>query len=221
MESQCTASAIVLLFSAMLLLSPCFCSDPDPLQDFCVANLQSTGDSVNGFPCKPASNVTSDDFFFPGLSNEGNTNNAFGSKVTSANVLTFPGLNTLGLSINRVDLAPGGLNPPHTHPRSSELVLVLKGQMLVGFVTTGNVFFSKTVKAGESFVIPRGLTHFQYNVGEGKAVAITVFDSQLPGAVVVPVTLFGSKPSIPDEVLAKTFQVDQQVVDAIKSKFGN
>jgi hypothetical protein len=31
-------------------------------------------------------------------------------------VEAFPGLNTLGVSSNRVDLAPGGVNPLHSHP---------------------------------------------------------------------------------------------------------
>ncbi|XP_010934325.2 oxalate oxidase 1 [Elaeis guineensis] len=223
METQSMAThhlLLLLLCSAHFFLSPCR-SDPDPLQDFCVANLRASDITVDGFPCKPTSGVAADDFFSTVLSKEGNTNNVFSSNLTSANVLSFPGLNTLGLSMNRVDFAPGGVNPPHSHPRSAELVLVTKGRLLVGFVSTSNVFYSRVVKAGEIFVIPRGLVHFQYNVGKKKALAITVFNSQLPGAVVAPLALFGSKPAIPSEVLAKAFQVDQQVVKLIKSKFGS
>ncbi|WZZ19648.1 hypothetical protein YC2023_112737 [Brassica napus] len=32
----------------------------------------------------------------------------------------IPGLNTLSVSLARIDYAPGGLNPPHTHPRTTE-----------------------------------------------------------------------------------------------------
>ncbi|XP_059444083.1 germin-like protein subfamily T member 2 [Corylus avellana] len=207
----------------MLLLLPLpslLASDPDPLQDFCVADL-SASTSVNGFLCKPASNVSSDDFFFDGLSKEGNTSTIFGSNVTAANVLSFPGLNTLGSSINRVDFAIGGINPPHSHPRSTETDLVISGQVLVGFVTTGNVYFSKVLTAGQIFVIPRGLVHFQKNVGPGKALIFTTFNSQLPGAAVVPLNLFTATPSIPNDVLTKTFQVGDDVVNSIKSKFGS
>ncbi|KAL5976717.1 hypothetical protein ACLOJK_021050 [Asimina triloba] len=211
---------LLILSSILFCSSPSSC-DPDPLQDFCVAALSSAGISVNGFPCKPVSQVTADDFFSRALSTEGNAANLFGSNITAANVLSFPGLNTLGLSMNRVDFAPGGINPPHSHPRASELGLVITGQLLVGFVTTGNVFFSKVLNAGESFIIPKGLIHFQYNVGKGKAAAITSFNSQLPGAVVVPLNLFAAKPAVPDEVLAKTFRVDEQIVKVIKSKFGS
>ncbi|XP_010934315.2 germin-like protein 3-8 [Elaeis guineensis] len=220
MKMQSMARPFLLLCFTLFLLSPCR-SDSDPLQDFCVANRQAGDITVDGFPCKPSSSVVSDDFFSMALSKGGNTNNVFSANVTSADVLSFPGLNTLGVSMNRIDLAPGGLNLPHSHPRATELGFVLQGQLLVGFVSTSNVFYSKIVNEGENFVIPRGLVHFQYNVGKEKALVITAFNSQLPGVVLAPVSLFGSNPAIPSDVLAKAFQVDQQVVNLIKSKFGN
>ncbi|KAK6920789.1 Cupin 1 [Dillenia turbinata] len=195
-------------------------ADPDPLQDFCVADLKGSI-SINGFPCKTTSEVTSNDFFFDGLSREGNTANKFGWNVTAANVLAFPALNTLGLSMNRVDFAPGGVNPPHSHPRSTEAVFVLKGKLLVGFVSTANILYSKVVTPGQMFVIPRGLVHFQRNVGTGKALAITAFNSQLPGSASLPQTLFASKPSIPTDVLTKAFQVDDTVIKHIESQLAS
>jgi hypothetical protein len=39
-------------------------ADPDPLQDFCVADLSPGAPRVNGFPCKDRANVTSKDFLF-------------------------------------------------------------------------------------------------------------------------------------------------------------
>lgn len=219
--STSSSSSFFLTFFLIGLLwfpSPSHSSDPDPLQDFCVANLNSPI-SVNGFPCKPASAVNSNDFFFSGLMKEGNTSNRFKSAVTPANVLTFPGLNTLGLSMNRVDYAPGGINPPHSHPRATESGVVVQGKLLVGFVTTNNVYYSKVLSAGEMFVIPRGLVHFQKNVGEGKALAITAFNSHLAGAAVIPFTLFGSSPAIPNDVLAQTFHVGDDIINTIRSQF--
>ncbi|KAM0982558.1 hypothetical protein ACFX2I_015419 [Malus domestica] len=210
---------LCLVVSMLLLPLPSDSADPDPLQDFCVADLSASG-AVNGFPCKPVSNTTADDFFFDGLSKQGNTSNVFGAKVTTANVLAFPGLNTLGIAMNRVDFAPGGLNPPHSHPRASESGVVIEGKLLVGFVTTRNVYYSKVLSAGQMFVVPRGLVHFQLNVGEGKALAFTAFNSHLPGSVVLPLNLFTSTPLLPDQVLTKAFQVDEDVINGIRSKFG-
>ncbi|GLT54065.1 hypothetical protein SLA2020_272970 [Shorea laevis] len=204
----------------LLLPLPSLFADPDPLQDFCIADL-SASTSVNGFPCKPASKVTSDDFVFDGLSKEGNTSNMFGLGITYADVLSFPGLNTLGVSLIRADLAIGGVVPPHSHPRGTEAVLVASGQILVGLVTTENVYYSKVLTAGQLFIIPRGLVHFQRNVGQGKAHFFTSFNSQLPGIAFVPLNLFGTIPSIPNDVLTKSFQVGDDVVNSIKSKFAS
>ncbi|CAN0900740.1 Germin-like protein subfamily T member 2 [Linum grandiflorum] len=210
----------ILILKLLLLPLNKTSADPDPLQDFCVADLTST-QFINGFPCKPATQVTSDDFFFDGLSKEGNTSNVFGSFVNTGNVLAFPGLNTLGLSMNRVDIAPGGLNPPHSHPRATEAGVVIQGKVLVGFVSTAGVYYSKVLNGGEMFVIPKGLVHFQMNVGDENAVMITSFNSQLPGAVVVPLALFAATPDVHDQVLAKSFLVGEDIVDSIKAKFNS
>lgn len=215
--------SVLLLLSATalaVLVSTCG-ADPEPIQDFCVAVQPgyAAASTFPGFPCKPESAVVSDDFFFAGLARAGSTDNPFGANVTPGNVEAFPGLNTLGVSINRVDLAPGGVNPLHSHPRATELVHVVSGKMLVGFVSTEGKFYSKVVGEGESFVIPRGMMHFQYNVGTGAARAMTVFNSQLPGVVQAAPALFGADPEIPDAVLAKSFQVDGEIIKLLKSKF--
>jgi quercetin dioxygenase-like cupin family protein len=172
---------------------------------------------VNGFACKAT--VTEDDFYFKGLGAAGNTNNTYGSVVTGANVEKVPGLNTLGVSMSRIDYAPGGLNAPHTHPRATEMVFVLQGVLDVGFITTGNKLISKTIAAGDVFVFPRGLVHFQKNNGDGHASVISAFNSQLPGTQSIAMTLFGASPEVPDDVLAKAFQIGTEEVDKIKSKF--
>jgi hypothetical protein len=76
-----------------------------------------------------------DDFFFSGLELAGNTSTPFGSKVTPVTAAQLPVLNTLGIALVRVDYEPWGINPPHTHPRASEILAVLEGSLQVGFVT--------------------------------------------------------------------------------------
>ncbi|GKC11441.1 germin-like protein 5-1 [Tanacetum coccineum] len=190
-------------------------SDPDFLQDVCVANLESDV-TMNGFPCKH--DVSADDFFFNGLSRARNTNNTFGVTITLATVLNITGLNTLGVSMARVDYAPGGINPPHIHPRATEIVFVLEGELDVSFITTDNKLYSKSVRTGDVFVFPRGLIHFQKNKGNVPAAVIAAFNSQLPGTQRVPNALFVSSPGVPDDVLAKSFKIGTKVVKKIKSR---
>ncbi|KAJ4781604.1 Germin-like protein 1-1 [Rhynchospora pubera] len=212
MEKSCFYLALFLsLFTTTVLAG-----DPDMLQDVCVADLNSSV-KVNGFPCK--ADITADDFYFKGLANPGATNNTMGSVVTGANVEKVPGLNTLGVSLSRIDYAPGGLNPPHTHPRATEMIFVLEGELEVGFITTSNKLFTKNITKGDIFVFPRGLVHFQKNNGVEPAAVIAAFNSQLPGTQSLAVTLFGSTPEVPESVLTKAFQVGTKEVDKIKSRF--
>uniref|UniRef100_A0A6N2NLW6 Germin-like protein n=1 Tax=Salix viminalis TaxID=40686 RepID=A0A6N2NLW6_SALVM len=200
-------------------------SDPSPLQDFCVA-IDDTKDAVflNGKFCKDPKLAEAKDFFFSGLDIARNTSNPIGSVITPANVAQIPGLNTLGISMARVDYAPnGGLNPPHTHPRATEILIVLEGTLYAGFVTSSpdNRLITKVLNPGDVFVFPVGLIAFQWNVGKTKAVAIAAFNSQNPGIIPTANAVFGSTPPIRSDVLAKAFQVDKNIVDHLQKQFWN
>ncbi|CAD6246949.1 unnamed protein product [Miscanthus lutarioriparius] len=103
----------------------------------------------------------------------------------------LPGLNTLGISLARIDYAPLGQNPPHTHPRATEILTVLEGTLYVGFVTSntdnGNKLFAKVLNKGDVFVFPQGLIHFQFNpVHDKPAIAIAALSSQNLGLLLLP-----------------------------------
>ncbi|KAL8098270.1 germin-like protein subfamily 2 member 1 [Apium graveolens] len=191
-------------------------ADPDLLQDVCVADLTSSI-KVNGYPCREP--FTAEDFFFAGLAAPGVINTTMGAVVTPASVQKLPGLNALGISMARIDYTGGGLNPPHLHPRASELAYVLEGELEMGFVTTRDVLISKVMKKGELFVFPKGLVHYQKNNKKEPAALLVAFNSQFPGTQPIAPTLFGATPPVPDNVLSMAFQVDQPVVTNIKGKF--
>ncbi|XP_050367297.1 germin-like protein subfamily 1 member 11 [Argentina anserina] len=198
-------------------------SDPSPLQDFCVAiNSGLPGVFVNGKFCRDPKLVTAKDFFFSGLQIPRPTANPVGSTVTPANVEQIPGLNTLGISLARIDYAPnGGLNPPHTHPRASEVLVVLEGTLYVGFVTSNpdNKLISKVLNQGDVFVFPVGLIHFQFNIGPVNAVALAALSSQNPGVITIANAVFGANPPINPDVLRKAFQVDEKLVQYLQKQF--
>ncbi|XP_054778874.1 germin-like protein subfamily 1 member 18 [Prosopis cineraria] len=208
-------SLVISLF-ALLALASSFASayDPSPLQDFCVAlNDTKLGVFVNGEFCKDPKLAKAEDFFYHVM--PGNTSNPLGSKVTPVTVTEIPGLNTLGISLARVDFAPYGLNPPHTHPRGTEILIVIEGTLLVGFVASNqnnNTLFTKVLNKGDVFVFPIGQIHFQLNVGHDKAVAIAGLSSQNPGVITIANALFKSNPLISPAVLTKAFQVDKSII---------
>ncbi|XP_027093247.2 putative germin-like protein 2-1 [Coffea arabica] len=217
---------LITIATMALLSSLGIASDPSPLQDFCVAiNDPKTAVFVNGKICKDPKVVNANDFFFQGLNIPRNTANRQGSNVTAVNVNNLAGLNTLGVSLARLDFAPYGLNPPHTHPRATEVLFVLEGVLNVGFVTSNppnnmkNQLFTKTLNPGDVFVFPEGLIHFQFNVGKTNAVAFAGFGSQNPGVITIANAVFGSDPLISADVLAKAFQVDKKVIDLLEAQF--
>ncbi|CAN8265252.1 unnamed protein product [Cochlearia groenlandica] len=199
-----------------MLVATVTIAQSDMLQDFCVADLSSAV-KVNGYICKDATQVTPEDFYFQGIASIAATNTSTGSVVTGANVQKVPGLNTLGLSMSRIDYAPNGLNPPHVHPRASEIIFVLEGQLYVGFVTTSGKLVAKYLNKGEVFVFPRGLVHFQKNIAKSApASVIAAFDSQFPGTQSLVSSLFGA---LPDNILVESFQIKPKQVKKIKARY--
>ncbi|KAF8027736.1 hypothetical protein BT93_E0603 [Corymbia citriodora subsp. variegata] len=168
-------------------------SELSPLQDFRVADLTSSN----------AKQAQDKHFFFSGLHLAGTPMNAFGSSVTPVSVGQTPGLNTLGISLARIDFT------------------LEEGTILVGFMTSNpdNKLISKVLHKGDVFVFPVGLVHFQKNVGSVNAVSISAFSGQNPGLVLVPNTVFRSDPSIANDILAKAFQTDKAVIYQIQGKF--
>ncbi|KAF7127300.1 hypothetical protein RHSIM_Rhsim11G0109900 [Rhododendron simsii] len=209
--------SVVAIMVFIATISSSVSADPDMLQDVCVADLNNAV-KMNGFACK--ANFSPSDFFSSGLAMPMPTYNMLGFTVTPANVMQIPGLNTLGVSMARADFAPGGLNPPHTHPRATEIIFVLYGELDVGFITTTNVLVSMTIKQGDVFTFPKGLVHFQMNNGKEPAAFIAAFNSQNPGVQAIAATLFAAMPPVSNSVLSKAFQISYQEVDEIKSKLG-
>lgn len=209
---------LCILVQAALAPRIAVANDPAPLQDICVADLASTV-KVNGFVCKDGGAVTVDDFIYHGLHIAGDTNNGNRQRTTQVFVNAIPGLNTLGAGLARLDFAVGGINVPHTHPRATEVFLVLEGALYMGFVLTDRRLFATTLSTGDVFVFPKGLVHFQINVGTGPAVAIAGFNSQSPGLLQVAPALFNATPPVDDAVLRSAFRVDQATVDLLRSNF--
>ncbi|GFZ06010.1 RmlC-like cupins superfamily protein [Actinidia rufa] len=110
------------------------------------------------------------------------------------------------MSFVRADFGPGGVNVPHFHPRATETAFVLEGKIYSGFVDSQNRVFAKVIEKGEVMVFPKGLVHFQMNVGDSQATILGSFNSQNPGLVRIPNTVFGS--GIEEELLEKAFWVE-------------
>jgi len=185
------------------------------INDFCVADLKASY-SLSGYPCKALANITSDDFVFHGFV-AGNTSNSFKLGITTASVANFPAINGLGISVMRVNIDEGGFAPMHTHPGSTELIIVVQGEITVGFVTPTS-FYSKALKSGDLFVIPQGMLHFVVNSGKGTAAGFAAYSNENPTVQQLDLLLFANK--LPSNLVAQTTLLDLDQVKKLKAHFG-
>ncbi|SPT16020.1 unnamed protein product [Triticum aestivum] len=198
-------SFLVLPFSALALT-----------QDFCVADL-ACPDTPAGYPCKKG--VGPGDFYYHGLATAGNTNNLIKAAVTPAFVGQFPGVNGLGISAARLDIAVGGVVRLHTHPAASELLFVTEGTILAGFISSSsNTVYTKTLYKGDIMVFPQGLLHYQYNGGSSPAVALVAFSGPNPGLQITDYALFAN--NLPSAVVETVTFLDDAQVKKLKFVLG-
>lgn len=200
---------LFLLFS--LLVVTCNASD------FCIGDLTAP-ETPSGYHCKNPANVTAEDFVFSGLGTAGNTTNLIKAAVTPAFDAQFPGLNGLGISMARLDLAPGGVIPMHTHPDATEVLLVTQGSIASGFISSSNQFYYQTLKKGDIMIYPKGLLHFQINARGKTAIAFVSFSSSNPGLQITDFALFGN--NLPTSLLQKSTFLDEAQIKKLKGVLG-
>ena len=133
-------------------------------------------------------------------------------KTTKASMVEFPALNGQSVSYAVLQLPPSTLFPPHTRPDATGLLFLLEGSLEVGLIDTKIVLYTQKLQAGDMFVFPKGLIHYQYNTDpQYPATAIVAFGSASARAVAVPPSVFAS--GIDVVIRAKSFKTD---VDTIK-----
>nr|ACM44985.1 germin-like protein 5 [Triticum aestivum] len=213
------ASSSSFLLLAALLASVSWqatASDPSPLQDFLCRRHEFTS------PCQWVClqeprwrSMRTTSSRRPNL-DKPRVPNKVGSNVTLINVMQIAGLNTLGISIARIDYAPLGQNPPHTHPRATEILTVLEGT-LYGWLchiqparppNKNQVPPPRGSTKGKVVCLPRGAhpLPIQPQPPTSPLLQLPALSSQNPGAITIANAVFGSDPAISDDVLAKAFQ---------------
>lgn len=136
--------------------------------------------------------------------------------LTKTSLLQFRAKIGQSVSLALLQFPGGSVNPPHTHLRAAELLLVIKGRLEVGLVDANNKLYNQRLEVGDSFLFPRGLVHFQFNSDlDNPAVAVSGFGSADAGTVSIPSAVFGS--AIDDAVLALVFKTDVATVRKIRA----
>ncbi|KAK1268345.1 putative germin-like protein 9-2 [Acorus gramineus] len=195
--------ALFILLVASAASHIAYAGDPDIISDFIVpSNLN------------PA-NVTGTFFTYTGMRTLMNADSPKTLTVLKATMEQFPALNGQSVSYATLLFPNGSVNPPHTHPRSAELLFLIGGSLEVGFVDTTNKLYTQTLFPGDMFVFPKGLVHYQYCISNDIAIAVSAFGSASAGTVSVPASVFTS--GVDDDILAKSFKTDVATIQKIKA----
>ncbi|XP_040992606.1 germin-like protein 9-3 [Juglans microcarpa x Juglans regia] len=188
------------------------------ISSFAIIQVTTAGDPdiLSDFLTHPNVTIIDGNFFtFTGMRSLVGSDPPTTFKALKASMAEFPALNGQSVSFAVLEYANGTINPPHTHPRSAELLFLVEGTLQVGFVDTTNKLFTQKLQEGDLFVFPKGLVHFQYNADpQSFAIAVSAFGSANPGTVSIPNTLFTT--GIDDTVLAKSFKTNVATIQALK-----
>ncbi|KAF3453216.1 hypothetical protein FNV43_RR03655 [Rhamnella rubrinervis] len=112
-------------------------------------------------------------------------------KVLKASMVEFPALNGQSVSYAALQFPPSTTNPPHTHPRSAELLFLVDGSSKLALWTPQTSSSPKHCKLVISLCSQKDLT------------------------VSLPNTLFAT--NIDDNVLAISFKTDVSTIQALKA----
>ncbi|KAG9146829.1 hypothetical protein Leryth_005136 [Lithospermum erythrorhizon] len=206
------------MFSLAIFFCLLIASANASVHDFCVADLKAPQGPA-GYSCKSPAKVTVHDFVFSGLLGAGNTSNIIKAAVTPAFDAQFPGVNGLGLSMARLDLAPSGVGPMHTHPGTSEILVVVQGSITAGFISSSdNKVYTAKLKKGEVMIFPQGLLHFQINAAGVNSIALVTFSSSNPGLQILDFALFAN--DLPTDLVSKTTFLDPGLIKKLKGVLG-
>lgn len=196
--------SVAIALGVMTLIAAVTSSDPELTSDFMVP------------PGVNASTITGDFFTFTGLRNFSAPPGTFALKRVT--LVEFPALSGLGVGVTLVEFQPKSLNPPHTHPRGTEVLYVMAGCLHVGLVDTTGKLYTQILEEGDLFVFPKGLVHFQMNMdAEKTARGLASFSSSNAGTVSLPKTLFGS--GISADVLEKAFAIDNATLSSLEAPY--
>ncbi|KZV96996.1 RmlC-like cupin [Exidia glandulosa HHB12029] len=137
--------------------------------------------------------------------------------VVLATAASFPATIGNGVAMGVGFMGPCGLNVPHLHPRSSELLIALNGSLVFGTITeNGATFITSTIKDHEATVFPAGSIHFQQNLGCDPAQFVAAFGTDDPGRLDIAPALFQDLPA--DIVSASLGDIGVQEVEDIAAK---
>ncbi|KAL8737526.1 MAG: hypothetical protein Q9181_001578 [Wetmoreana brouardii] len=115
-----------------------------------------------------------------------------GGHTVRADRQSFPPLIGTGVSMTVGFLGPCGFNTPHTHPRSTEINIVVQGTLQTQFtLENGARTVHNELGTHQMTIFPQGALHTEFNPNCDNAVFVAGFASEDPGVQQAAQTFFG------------------------------
>jgi hypothetical protein len=123
-----------------------------------------------------------------------------GGRAAAANVANFPILTKLGISTTMGFLGACGMNTPHIHPRATEFLTLVDGEIDFGYILENGLVDPKVSTANEitghltknmGTVFPMGSIHYQVNTECHPATFVATLNSEDAGTSQIAQNFFG------------------------------
>lgn len=135
-----------------------------------------------------------------------------GGNFFKANASNFPALT--GLAVQGLDLAPGAVREPHTHPNANQLDYCISGRGVVGIVGPEGETHYLELEAGDISFVPQGFLHWIENRGDEPLSFLVVLSHEQPLTVELSEMIAG----VPNDTLANMYGVASSVFERIPSR---
>jgi oxalate decarboxylase/phosphoglucose isomerase-like protein (cupin superfamily) len=123
-------------------------------------------------------------------------------------------------SVNADTHFPTGINTPHTHPRATEFLTVLEGELKTGFILENGAAqeIATVVKKHQGTVFPQGSIHFQFNDHCEKTTFLAALNSDDPGTSQIAQNFFGLNAQVVEASLGGPVQVDGKDIELFRDQ---
>ncbi|SIR43822.1 Cupin [Rhizobium sp. RU35A] len=129
-----------------------------------------------------------------------------------ANAKNFPVLK--GLAVQALEIQPGGVREPHTHPNANQLDFCVSGKGQVGIVGPEGETHYLELSPGDISFVPQGYLHWIENLGDEPLSFLVVLSHELPETIELSEMLTG----VPNPTLAKMYEVPEAVFEQIPQR---
>ncbi|KAL8963535.1 MAG: hypothetical protein Q9193_000220 [Seirophora villosa] len=141
-----------------------------------------------------------------------------GGRTVRADRQSFPPLIGTGMSMTLGFLGPCGFNTPHTHPRSTELNIVVQGTLETQFtLENGARTIHNTLGTNQMTAFPQGALHTEFNPNCDDAIFVAGFANEDPGVQQTAQTFFGFDQDVVEAAIGNDFTFEGKDIEQFRS----